>query len=193
MPRIIQGQNIRLEPLSNEHFTGLCDCLLGESNGWYSLQYGLNSAQGLRLAIDNRLRTAKERTALSFVIVDLKTSKIAGLSHLMRIDVMNRQLEIGGTQVGRHFRQSHVNTEVKLLMLSEAFETLKVIRVYLKVDVENLISQRAVLRVGAKLEGTFRNDWILPDGRKRDCHVYSIIDSEWPLVKGQLVKLLSRA
>ena len=72
-------------------------------------------------------------------------------------------------------------------MLREAFENLKVIRVTFRVDTENLISEKAVLRVGAKFEGTIRNGGLLPDGRKRDYKIYGIIDSEWPNIENMLI------
>ena len=85
--------------------------------------------------------------------------------------------------VKKEFRRSHINTETKYLMLKEAFETLKVIRISFRVDTENLTSEKAVLRIGAIYEGTLRNGGILPDGRKRDYKIYGIIDSEWPSIK----------
>lgn len=44
----------------------------------------------------------------------------------------------------------------------------------------------AMERLGFHLEGRFRNEWILPDGRVRSCFVYSVIDSEWPKFKTKL-------
>ena len=71
-------------------------------------------------------------------------------------------------------------------MLRHAFERLGVVRVFFKIDTENFISQKAILRIGAKFEGEFRNDAILPDGRVRNYRIYSIIDSEWPGIKEAL-------
>ena len=189
---IIKGKNIRLEKLSSDHIDALCDCLLGEPDGWFAQMYGINSPETLRSALQNRLKLNNEDTSRSFVTIELKSGKVAGLSHFMKIDNRNRQLEIGGTQVGRHFRRSAVNTETKLLMLTEAFEKMNFVRVYFKVDTENLISQKAMERIGTHREGCYRNEWILPDGRVRDCFIYSVIDSEWPLMKNRLIALLDR-
>lgn len=77
-------------------------------------------------------------------------------------------------------------------MLQEAFEELKAVRVYFKVDRENLISQNAILRIGVKHEGTLRNDCILPSGQLRDYQVYSILDSEWPAIKSKLKNVIEQ-
>lgn len=190
--RIIEGNKIRLEPLSENHIVELCECLLGEPDGWFSRMYGINSTQVLSGALANRLKANGDRKSVSFVSRDKSSGKVAGISHFMRIDEPNRQLEIGGTQVGRHFRKTHVNTENKFLMLREAFERLCAVRVFFKVDTENIISQQGVLRIGAKLEGEFRNDAILPDGRVRNYLIYSIVDSEWGGVKARLQSLMDR-
>src|SRR5207249_5391620 len=68
-------------------------------------------------------------------------------------------------------------------MLRHAFETLGCIRVELKTDSLNERSRKAILRIGAQEEGTFRNHMITASGRIRHTVYYSIIDSEWPAVK----------
>jgi len=187
---VINGKNIRLEKLSSDHIEGLCECLLGEPDGWFARMYNINSPEVIRTSIENRLKSNDDGTSRSFVSIDLRSGKIAGISHLMKIDNTSRQLEIGGTQVGRHFRRTYVNTETKLLLLTEAFEKMNRVRVYFKVDTENLISQKAMQRLGVHLEGRFRNEWILPDGRVRSCFVYSIIDSEWSEFKTKLGRII---
>jgi RimJ/RimL family protein N-acetyltransferase len=47
-------------------------------------------------------------------------------------------------------------------------------------------SRTAILRIGAKQEGVFRNHLITQSGRVRDTIWFSIIDSEWPEVKRNL-------
>jgi len=190
--RIVEGNRIRLEPLSNNHIPELCECLLGEPDGWFSRMYGINSSEVLSGALENRLKANSDRKSVSFVSRDKASGKVAGISHFMRIDEPNRQLEIGGTQVGRYFRKTHVNTENKFLMLREVFERLCAVRVFFKIDPENIMSQQGILRIGAKLEGELRNDAILPDGRVRNYLIYSIVDSEWSGVKAQLQRLMDR-
>jgi RimJ/RimL family protein N-acetyltransferase len=75
-------------------------------------------------------------------------------------------------------------------MLSHAFETLKCIRVEFKTDVLNERSRNAILRIGAKQEGVFRNHMIVESGRVRDSVYFSIVDSEWADVKAALEQRL---
>ena len=75
-------------------------------------------------------------------------------------------------------------------MLCFAFERLNCIRVQFTTDEIDETSCAAVLRLGAKQEGILRQDFILPDGRKRDSVRFSIIDEEWPEVRRGLEEKL---
>jgi RimJ/RimL family protein N-acetyltransferase len=63
--------------------------------------------------------------------------------------------------------------------------------VELKTDSLNEKSRAAILRIGAKEEGIFRNHMITSSGRLRHSVYFSIVDSEWPAVKARLESLLS--
>jgi len=90
-------------------------------------------------------------------------------------------------------QRSGVNTEAKYLLLTYAFEVMNAVRVQFSTDELNEKSRAAILRIGAKQEGTVRNERIMPDGRIRNSVRFSIISSEWPDVKRMLEqKMLAR-
>ena len=88
--------------------------------------------------------------------------------------------------MAREWQRTATNTEAKYLLLKHAFETLGCIRVELKADSLNERSRAAILRIGAREEGIFRNHMITASGRIRHTVYFSIIDSEWPTVKARL-------
>jgi RimJ/RimL family protein N-acetyltransferase len=88
------------------------------------------------------------------------------------------------------WQRTAVNTEAKYLMLRHAFEVWGCIRVELKTDALNQKSRNAILRIGAKEEGTLRRHLITHTGRVRDTVYFSILDSEWPGVKARLIESL---
>jgi RimJ/RimL family protein N-acetyltransferase len=55
------------------------------------------------------------------------------------------------------------------------------VRVQFTTDELKEKSRAAILRIGAKQEGSARHERIMPDGRKRNSVRFSIIDSEWPV------------
>ena len=83
-----------------------------------------------------------------------------------------------------------MNTEAKYLMLRHAFEAWKCIRVELKTAALNQKSRNAILRIGAKEEGTLRRHLITWTGRVRDTVYFSILDHDWAGVKRGLEALL---
>jgi len=89
------------------------------------------------------------------------------------------------------YQRTAVNTECKYLLLRHAFESLGALRVCLKTDHRNERSQRAIPRIGAVREGVLRNHRIARDGAHRHSVFFSIIDSEWPDVKGRLEGMMS--
>jgi len=84
-----------------------------------------------------------------------------------------------------------MNTEAEYLLLKHAFETLGCMRVELKADSLNERSRAAILRIGAREEGIFRNHMITASGRIRHSVYFSIIDSEWPAVRARLESKLN--
>lgn len=125
---------------------------------------------------------------LPFIIVDKKSGTILGSTRYLNIDYDNHRMEIGHTWIAKSFRRTAVNTEMKFLMLQYAFEKLKCIAIELRTDVLNTISRKAIERLGAKEDGILRNHKIMRNGRIRDTVCYSIIQSEWPLVKERLLQ-----
>jgi RimJ/RimL family protein N-acetyltransferase len=71
-------------------------------------------------------------------------------------------------------------------MLRHAFETLGCVRVELKTDALNQRSRAAILRIGAREEGTLRQHMVTWSGRLRDTVYFSVLDSEWAGVKAEL-------
>ena len=99
-------------------------------------------------------------------------------------------MEIGWTWLAKPWQRTAANTEAKYLMLRHAFETWGAMRVELKTDSLNARSRAAILRIGAKEEGTLRNHMMTSTGRIRHTVYFSVVDSEWPGVKSRLEQML---
>ena len=129
---------------------------------------------------------------LPFIIVDKRSDTIVGSTRYFNIDYYNYRMEIGHTWIAKSFRRTAINTEMKILMLQYAFEKLNCIAIEIRTDVLNNISRKAIERLGAKEDGILRNHKIMRNGRIRDTVCYSIIQSEWPLVKENLLQKMSQ-
>ena len=189
-PLMLEGRHVRLEPLSLEHHARLCEVGLDEAI-WRWYPGPVRTIKEMRTYIETALEEQARGTSLPFVTIEQATDQVVGSTRYGNIDRTNRRLEIGWTWINPRWQRTRVNTEAKLLMLRHAFEGLGCLRVEFKTDSLNERSRRALLRIGAKEEGTFRNHMVTVSGRIRHSVYFSIIDSEWQEVKAGLEEKLT--
>jgi RimJ/RimL family protein N-acetyltransferase len=188
---ILEGAQVRLEPLTLAHHAALCEVGL-DPELWQWIPYRATTAEEMLAYIQSALKDQAAGTAQPFATVERSTGRVIGSTRYMNIDVTNRRREIGATWIAKPWQRTALNTEAKYLMLRHAFETLDCIRVELKTDALNQKSRNAILRIGAKEEGTLRRHVVTWTGRVRDSVYFSVLDSEWPQVKAALEAKLTR-
>jgi len=181
----LEGSRVRLEPLTLDDLDTLSEFGLNEDL-WRFRPDAVTTRDEMRAYIERALSKQAQGAELGFVIIERASGRVAGSTRFMSIDTENRTVEIGGTFIDPRWQRTFLNTEAKYLMLQHAFESWRCIRVCLKTDSLNERSRQAILRLGAKEEGTFRNHMIMPGGRIRHTVYYSMINSEWPTVKAGL-------
>jgi RimJ/RimL family protein N-acetyltransferase len=185
-PVTLTGRTIRLEPLRREHAKHLYQAAQDPAI-WPYMSYNPSvSLAAMQEWITKALEAQEYGHQVPFVIVHLTNEAIIGSTRYLTIIPNDRGLEIGWTWLASKARRTVINTECKYLLLRHAFEMLGAIRVQLKTDSRNLVSQRAIERLGASKEGILRNHMIMPDGHYRHSVYYSILDTEWPTVKANL-------
>lgn len=185
VPVTLEGERVRLAPLAPDHVASLATVGLDEQL-WRWTSVRLTTAADMRAYVDAALGEQRAGVALPFATVDRSTNRAIGSTRFGNIDRKNRRAEIGWTFVAPAWQRTAINTEAKYLMLRHAFENWGCVRVELKTDALNERSRQAILRLGAKEEGTLRSHMIVYGGRVRDSVYYSILDSEWPAVKTTL-------
>ena len=190
-PITLEGNFVRLVPMSLEHLDALCQAGLHE-NLWRFMPTPMHEREDMRKYIENALRLQDGGSALPFVTIEKTSGETVGSTRYLNIDHTHRRLEIGSTWIAPKWQRTGVNTGAKYLMLCHAFENLKCVRVEFKTDSMNTQSRKALTRIGAKEEGTLRNHMIMPDGRLRRSVYYSIIDSEWPEMKTRLEQKMAQ-
>lgn len=188
-PVVLQGKNVRLEPLSQDHAQGLYNRGRVEADWAYMPRTCFIDMPDTRQWVDEALGAAAQ---LAFAIVETAKDRVVGSTRYLNIRPDHRSLEIGWTWLGQDWQRTAVNTEVKFLLLSHAFERLGCVRVEFKADARNERSQRALERIGATLEGVLRNHMIVQNNYVRDSVYFSVVDSEWLDVKKRLQKHIDR-
>ena len=191
-PITLEGDIVRLEPLALRHVDDLERVAL-DPDLWRWVPNQVATRDELEAYVAEALDEQARGVSLPFAVIEKQGGRAIGSTRYGAISRADRRLEIGWTWYGRAWHRTGVNTESKLLLLRHAFETLGAIRVELKTDMLNERSRAAILRLGAREEGIFRNHRIIPGtGRIRDTVYFSIIDREWPAVKARLEEFLAR-
>lgn len=187
----LEGTSVRLEPLSMNHHEGLCAVGLDPAL-WAWTPEMVDTPDKMRHYIEAALAEQAQGRSLPFATVDRKSSQVVGCTRYGNIALAHRRIEIGWTWIAGPWQRTAVNTEAKYLMLRYAFETLGCMRVELKTDSLNQRSREAILRIGAKEEGTLRHHMLTESGRVRHTVYFSIVEAEWPAVKADLETKLAR-
>lgn len=189
-PVTLEGRHIRLEPLDDTHFEGLCAIAFDEAL-WRLQVSRMHDREDLRQYVALARADQLRGSALPFATIDRASGQVVGSTRFGNIERTHRRVEIGWTWLARPWQRTAANTEAKLLMLTHAFERWGCLRVELKTDVLNEQSRRAMLRIGAREEGILRSHMQAWDGRRRDTVYFSILDHEWPEVRAGLTAKLA--
>jgi N-acetyltransferase len=155
------------------------------------IPYRLESLEDFKKFNSQVLDEQARGLSVPFATVERSSGQVVGATRFMNMDLANRKVEIGSTWIAPRWQRTEVNTEAKYLMLCQAFEVWKCLRVELKTDALNQRSRNAILRLGAKEEGTLRKHMLVYNGRPRDSVYFSILDTEWPAVKARLASSLA--
>lgn len=192
-PVVLEGKFARLEPIRRQHWKPLWEVAKASVDDIFRwIPYPMQTPEHFEQWADKALQEQERGESVVFVTVERTSGKLIGSTRFMNIDFANRRVEIGSTWIAPAWQRTATNTEAKYLMLRHAFEEWKCIRVELKTDALNEKSRNAILRIGAKEEGTLRRHLVTWTGRVRDTVYFSILDSEWPEVKAKLEEKLSQ-
>ena len=185
----LTGTHVQMEPLSLDNIEALCDVSRdGELwKLWYTL---VPTPEKMRADVEARLERYSKGISVPFVVRRLSDQRIVGATTYHDVDAVNRRLEIGYTYTALSSQRSAVNSESKLLLLTDAFERLDCLAVEFRTHWMNRQSRAAIERLGAKLDGVLRAHMIGRTGELRDTCVYSITAPEWSTVKAGLAHRL---
>jgi N-acetyltransferase len=184
-PCILEGRFVRIEPLRREHSADIYEAT--KSTDWEWFLGPLRTRKDVDMRIAEGIAAERRGEAYAFAVRMLNDGRILGSTSYLSVVPRHKRAEIGSTWYSKDVWGTAVNPECKFLLLRHAFEQWGAVRIQLGTDSRNVHSQRAILKLGAKFEGTLRNHGIRPDGSARDAKLYSIVDREWPEVKAKLL------
>jgi RimJ/RimL family protein N-acetyltransferase len=188
-PVVLQGADVRLEPLEPRHLPDLEAAVAADPSA-FDLS-GPVPPGGAAPWVERALADAATGERIPFVVVECASGRAVGSSSYLDLVPSLDRLEIGATWYGRPWWGTRVNPAAKLLLLGHAFEELGALRVALRCDAGNARSRQAILKLGATFEGVLRSWERRPSGEPRDTAFHSVLAAEWPAVRAGLERRLA--
>ncbi|WEW58606.1 hypothetical protein PRK78_004074 [Emydomyces testavorans] len=185
----ITGQFIVIEPISTAHTDDLWSSVGGPENAslWTYMPDGpFDSKASFGIYVEAMVAS---QDPVTYALIDPISQKAVGHLSLLRIDLKNCVVEIGNIMFSPTLQRSIPATEALYLMAKMVFEDLGFRRYEWKCNNLNVPSKNAAARLGFTFEGIFRQHMIVK-GRNRDTAWFSIIDSEWRMIKSAFERWL---
>ena len=120
-----------------------------------------------------------------YAVRPLDSERFHGQTSYLDINPQMGVIEIGHIWFGPGLARTRAATEALYLMIRHAMDDLGYRRMHWRCNSLNAKSRQAARRLGFRFEGVFYNHMIFK-GKNRDTAWYSILDDEWPEVRGIL-------
>lgn len=175
------GQTVVVAPLdARRHAGDLWAAFAGHDSLWDYMSYGpFADEKAFALWLGGREELSDP---FYFTVIDRGTGRAVGLVTLMEIRPAHGVVEVGHIVFSPALQRTRAATEAIFLLGRHVFEDLGYRRFEWKCNNLNEPSRRAAMRFGFTYEGLFRQHMVVK-GESRDTAWFSIIDSEWPLIR----------
>jgi len=176
---ILENERVLLRPLQLSDSSLLAHYVNEEPDLWqYSLAAIHNSAD-----LENYTQTAIEarehQTAYAFIVFDKLLNEYVGCTRFYDIQLAFQTTQIGYTWYSKKCWGTKLNENCKHLLLQFAFDQMGFERVEFRADNNNKRSIAAMQKIGCTIEGVLRNHLPMPNGKRRDSIVLSILKEDW--------------
>lgn len=186
---VLEGQYVRLEPVAARHAEGIFAISAGEEAA-ARYRWLPTDPPGTLADVEDWIAAVEHGPDIYVAVIDQQTGRVLGRQAWLRVRPEHGSVEIGGIYWGLPMARSRLATEAFYLFARHAFDDLGYRRFEWKCNDLNTPSKAAATRFGFTFEGIFRQDMIVK-GESRDTAWFSILDHEWPALRGHYERWLS--
>jgi RimJ/RimL family protein N-acetyltransferase len=190
-PVTLENDHVRLEPLTLDHVPGL-EAAAADGALWNLRVTYVPPPGAMGAYVEKALAMQAAGDSLPFAVRDRSDGAITGSTRYYEFKPDVPRVLIGYTWYAASHQRTHVNTACKLLLADHAFDVLGCAAVGWETDILNTRSQQAIERLGAHRDGVLRQHKRRHDGTIRDSVEYSLLASEWPVLRARLAAKLQR-
>jgi len=176
---ILENERVLLRPLQLSDSSLLAHYVNEEPDLWkYSLM-AINNSADLENYIQTAIEARAQKTSYAFIVFDKLLNEYVGCTRLYDIQLAFQTTQIGYTWYSKKCWGTKLNENCKYLLMEFAFDQMSFERVEFRADNNNKRSIAAMQKIGCTIEGVLRNHLPMPNGKRRDSIVLSILKEEW--------------
>lgn len=175
----LEGQYVRLTPLSLDHLAALWTAAIAAPESFDYLRYGpFHNSDALKALLTD----LAARDDQPFWAALDPSGRALGWLSICDVYPTDGAFEIGSIWFAPPMQGTRAAREAIYLLMCLGMDTHRYERLVWRCQAQNAKSFQAALNLGFQHEGTWRNAAVV-DGWQRDIAWFSILRREWPAVK----------
>ena len=176
---ILENERVLLRPLQLSDGALLAHYVEEEPDLWKYSLVAIDNSADLENYIQTAIEARENKTSYAFIVFDKLLNAYLGCTRFYDIQLNFQTTQIGYTWYSKKCWGTKLNENCKYLLLEFAFDQMGFERVEFRADNNNKRSIAAMQKIGCTVEGVLRNHLPIPNGKRRDSIVLSILKEEW--------------
>ena len=176
---ILENERVLLRPLQLSDSSLLAHYVNEEPDLWQYSLAAITNTKDLEKYIQAAIEARGNKSAYAFIVFDKLLDAYVGCTRFYDIQLNFQTTQIGYTWYSKKCWGTKLNENCKYLLLQFAFDQMGFERVEFRADNNNKRSIAAMQKIGCTVEGILRNHLPMPNGKRRDSIVLSILKEEW--------------
>jgi RimJ/RimL family protein N-acetyltransferase len=176
---ILENERVLLRPLQLSDGSLLSHYVEEEPELWQYSLAAITNTKDLEKYIQSAIEARENKTSYAFIVFDKLLNDYVGCTRFYDIQLNFQTTQIGYTWYSKKCWGTKLNENCKYLLLEFAFDQMGFERVEFRADNNNKRSIAAMQKIGCTVEGVLRNHLPIPNGKRRDSIVLSILKEDW--------------
>lgn len=176
---ILENERVLLRPLQVSDASLLGRYVNEEPDLWQYSLAAITNTKDLEKYIQAAIEARANKTSYAFIVFDKLLNTYVGCTRFYDIQLNFQTTQIGYTWYSKKCWGTKLNENCKFLLLQLAFDQMGFERVEFRADNNNKRSIAAMQKIGCTIEGVLRNHLPMPNGKRRDSIVLSILKEDW--------------
>lgn len=176
---ILENERVLLRPLQVSDGSLLGHYVNEEPDLWQYSLAAITNTKDVEKYIQAAIEARENKTSYAFIVFDKLLNTYVGCTRFYDIQLNFQTTQIGYTWYSKKCWGTKLNENCKFLLLQFAFDKMGFERVEFRADNNNKRSIAAMQKIGCAVEGVLRNHLPMPNGKRRDSIVLSILKEDW--------------